>query len=118
MKDRHILRNRYLFLFDVVGCFLAYFITSVILDSIFNSVRLMLCLSIPFILTTVIFVSMEAVFGIYRIMWRYCSVKDGIRLAKACLVGIAGSILSFSLFALWCEIKFFRNIYLPNLFLF
>lgn len=114
MKDRHILRNRYLCLFDIIGCLIAFFMTAVMVNPISHTIRLMLCLLIPFIATTAVFLVIEAVFGIYRIMWRYCSISDAVKLAKACLLGFADCVLIFAGYALWCEIGFPGTVNVPG----
>ncbi len=92
------IRNRYLLLFDIVGLFLSYFLTTALAVRIESYIPMMKTLALPFAVSGLIFILTNACYGIYRIMWRYCSVGDGVRLAKAQAVSFVLSVAAFILY--------------------
>ncbi len=87
-----------MFLFDILGMFAAYFMTVVLATNPDRYLTYMLRFKWPFIASCAIFIIVALGYGIYRVLWRYCSVSDGVRLIKT---EIAAFILSVSAFLLY-----------------
>lgn len=86
------LRNRHLFLIDVILCVFAYFLTigimqpvSYILYHLFTGIDLI-------VLTTVVYAVMLWKFGIYRIDWVYAGSKEYIRLISSSIISAILSV--------------------------
>ena len=90
------IRNRHLIIADVIGYIAAYCLTIMIgtstLRGFMSTAKLF---AIPFAASVVSFTVIAALGGIYRIMWRYCSFKDGIQLFQSAVIGCLASIVVF-----------------------
>ncbi len=94
------IRNRYLMILDIVGMIASYAMTITLATSPRGYIPMMKLLALPFGIASLIFIAVALCYGIYRIMWRYCSVSDGIQLVKAETVSF---ILSVAVFLLYEE---------------
>lgn len=92
-------RNRYLFIVDIIGYFIAFFITALLAATNFDGAkRLMKMFFIPFVIGCIVFILVALFKGIYRVLWRYGSFKDGTRLVGATALAGLLTILEFILF--------------------
>lgn len=98
MKNHGFFRNRYLFVLDLIGYFAAYCLTVILAVSASRYGVLAKLFLIPFLVSCIIFVVTEVSCGIYRIMWRYCSVTDGLRLLETDIIAFALSVSAFLLY--------------------
>ncbi len=93
MMKLHI-KNRYLFLADLILCFFAYVLVIRFLFPA-SDFRPYFLNGIPTILSSAfIFVFLLLFFGLYRVDWLYAGVTEYIRLAAGCLLGAACSVFA------------------------
>ncbi len=85
-----VIRNRYLFIFDIFIIVLAFFATGLLVQDVYQVVHNMLHNFVGIIVTAVVYVSALYISGAYNTLWIHAGVKDYIKLSEACL--IAGSI--------------------------
>ncbi len=100
MRNRGIFRNRYLFILDIIGFCCVYFLTTALAVKSGNYIAFMKLFFVPFGLSSMAFIIAEFSYGIYRIMWRYCSVSDGMKLLKT---GVVGFVMTMAIFLLYGE---------------
>ena len=90
------LRNRHLIIADIFGYMVAYCLTIMIgTSSLIGFISIAKLFAIPFALSVICFIGVAALGGIYRIMWRYCSFKDGIQLFQSAVIGCLISVIVF-----------------------
>ena len=90
------LRNRHLIIADIFGYMVAYCLTILIgTSSLIGFIGIAKLFAIPFTLSVICFIGVAALGGIYRIMWRYCSFKDGIQLFQSAVIGCLLSVIVF-----------------------
>lgn len=91
--NNYNIRNRYLLIADLLLCVLAYIVAFLLVCPI-RSVLLYLIPGLPLILaTSVIYVVMLFLMGIYRTDWIYADSKDYAKLISACIFGLTCSII-------------------------
>ncbi len=102
------IRNRYIFLSDILICFLAYTVTSVALFSIRDLGYYILSGWKYIIVSTVICTLTFSLFSIYWIDWVFASIKEYTRLLFACIVSCMITIvISYILFSNMLFPKFY-----------
>ncbi|MBE7011738.1 MAG: polysaccharide biosynthesis protein [Ruminococcaceae bacterium] len=81
---------------DVLGFICAYSLTIMIgTETLKGFLITAKVFAIPFALSVMAFLVIAALNGIYRIMWRYGSFKDGIQLFEAAIMGCLVGIIIF-----------------------
>ena len=93
---RNFLRNWYMVLFDLMGFFCAFLVTSFLATD--YTKWFFIAFFIPLIASALVTTILAQLQGIYRIMWRYCTVVDGIKLLKAVFINF---ILTFGIFLIF-----------------
>lgn len=86
------IRNRYLFVMDIIACFFAY---AALISIIFPISQVAYYIKFSWLyigLSAVIYISVFVLFNIYYTDWIYAGVKEYIRLACACIVACAFTI--------------------------
>lgn len=97
MKELN-LRNRYLFLADIIICAAAYFLIIMVAFPISSFVPIITGCIPRIAATAVIYFIIYAIFGIYKIDWVHSSVRDCTLLAKTSALSAVLSILSGIIF--------------------
>ncbi len=97
MKNYTIeLRNRHLIIADIMGYIVAYGLTIMLgTSTLYGFIATAKLFAIPFVASVLLFMLVAAMGGIYRIMWRYCSFKDGIQLFQSAVIGCLACIIVF-----------------------
>ena len=103
VKNRTIeLRNRHLLIVDILGYICAFCLTVAFGTSTLEGfMSVSRVFAIPFIVSVAVFVIVASIGGIYRIMWRYCSFEDGIRLFQVASLGCFLSIIAFLIYEIY-----------------
>ncbi len=100
MGKHGFIRNRYLLILDILGFCITYIFTIVLATEPSRYLWLAELFILPFAISCAVFVTVSWFCGIYRIMWRYCAVSDGIRLLKA---EISSFIITIAVFLIYQE---------------
>lgn len=88
------IRNRYLFVIDIILCILAYVLTIGIVFPV-SAIGLYFVPGIKLIaVTTAIYAIMLSVFGIYHIDWNYAGANEYLRLILGVVIAAIGSFSS------------------------
>ena len=98
-NGKNAVRNRYLFLFDLLFVVIAYIVAAElvftgteeltgIIHYVFGFESVFMMIS-----TGVIFVALMYIFGIYNVMWTYGSTKDYLRVIFVCIAASAISVI-------------------------
>ena len=88
------IRNRYLFVIDIILCILAYVLTIGIVFPV-SAIGLYFVPGIKLIaVTTAIYAMMLSVFGIYHIDWNYAGANEYLRLILGVVIAAIGSFSS------------------------
>ncbi len=130
------IRNRHLFVLDILACFFAYMASISIIFPI-NYVLYYLSFAWKFVgMSAVIYVSTFVLFNVYYTDWVYASVKDYAKLLAACVIAcsltvavsytniieilfpkfyfVEACFLSIIVFAMRCFVKFIYKIRFVN----
>ncbi len=111
MKNISIeLRNRHLMILDILGYMVAFCLTIALgtstLRGFLNIIKLF---AIPAVLSVGVFMFISFVCGIYRIMWHYCSFREGIQLVQAAMTSCFFSIIGFLLYEIYIMPRIFSG---------
>ena len=85
-----VIRNRYLFIFDIFIIIFAFFVTGLLVQDVYDVVYNMLQNFVGIIVTVILYVALLYVARLYNTLWIHAGTKDYIRLAQMCL--LAGSL--------------------------
>ena len=104
---RNFLRKWYVVFFDLLGFFGAFLMTAFLATSDFKGFNnfewFFVLFFIPLIVSAVVTIGLAQLQGIYKVMWRYCTVMDGIKLLKTVFINFiltVGIFLAFERFVL------------------
>ena len=94
-----VIRNRYLFIADLLFIPIAYLASLLLINNIFSAVNIALS-NIPAILITdIIFAIVNMLCGVYTVMWVYGGTKDYVRITGSCaaasIIALAANIIIF-----------------------
>ena len=109
-----MLRNRHIFVLDIIFCLLAYMLAVIIVFPISALGKHMEGSMLLIAITTVIYLTMFIVFGIYRVDWVFSGAKEYIffifsMVISAILSMFAGVIFNHG--AVYPELNVAANIY-------
>lgn len=93
-----IFRNRNLLILDIIIVIVSYFMTTLLIHNIYDTVDIMLQNIFAVGCTVVVFAGTLFFFKLYRIMWVFAGTKDYIRLASGCIVAAVLSVVFNLLF--------------------
>ncbi len=94
-----VIRNRYLFIADLLFIPIAYLASLLLINNIFSAVNIALS-NIPAILITdIIFAIINMLCGVYTVMWIYGGTKDYVRITGSCaaasIIALAANVIIF-----------------------
>lgn len=96
------IRNRHLMLVDFFAYVIAYCLTIMLGSSSFDGfLSCAKLFAIPFCASVVLIAASSCFCGIYSVLWRYCSFKEGIQLFWSAAIGAALTVIAFFLYELF-----------------
>lgn len=99
MTDR-IFKNRYLLIMDVIGFVASYLLVNLLAAFSGGYLACLKMFMLPGIISAAVFIVSEYFYGIYRVMWRYCSIVDCVRLLYSGIVGFLMTVAIFIAYGL------------------
>ncbi|MBE7040949.1 MAG: polysaccharide biosynthesis protein [Ruminococcaceae bacterium] len=86
------MRNRFFLLMDFAACYLSFLLLDVIVWPLADVMHSYVCSLSVVIASSVIYILVMSVSGVYSINWVYASVKEYIQFFNACCVSVALSV--------------------------
>ena len=87
-----MVRNRYLFILDLLIIPISYVLALLLINNIFKAVDIAIANIPAIIITDIVFLFMNIIFGVYTVMWIYGGTKDYLRITWACAVSSVVSL--------------------------
>lgn len=93
-----LVRNRYLCILDMIFIFVSYMISAMMIHNIYDAAQLVAGNIAAVLFTVLSFLVVLYASGVYTTMWIYSGTKDYIRIACACVLASAISVLINAVF--------------------
>lgn len=87
-----MVRNRYLFILDLLIIPISYVLALLLINNMFKAIDIAIANIPAIIITDIVFLFMNIIFGVYTVMWIYGGTKDYLRITGACAVSSVVSL--------------------------